>query len=229
MPENRLLAALPRSEYERLVGGMGTVSFAAGQVVYGAGGPLRNVYFPRSGAFTLMVLTADGGTAAVGVIGNEGMLGLPAFHGAVRTRTETVCLLGPGTAWRMPGDRFQWESGRPGPFRELLHRYSRVQFDLLSQTAACRGLHGVAARCAYWLLACRDRAGRHEFPLTHESLALMLGVRRAGVTEAAGVFQSDGLIRYRRGRVEVLDPRRLEAAACECYRLGRDELDRFVS
>jgi CRP-like cAMP-binding protein len=226
--ENRLLAALPRAEYDRLIGGMGTASFATGQVVYQAGGPLRHVYFPRSGAFTLTVLTAEGGTVAVGLIGHEGMLGLAAFHGAVRTRTETVCLLGPATAWRMSGDRFQWEAGRPGPFRELLHRYTRVMFDQVAQTAACRGSHDVPARCASWLLACRDRAGRDEFPLTHESLAMTLGVRRAGVSEAAGALQADGLIRYRRGRVEVLDRKRLEVAACECYRITRDDSDRLA-
>jgi CRP-like cAMP-binding protein len=226
-PENRLLAALPAAEYARLVGEMTAVPFAPGDVVYYAGGPLRHVYFPRSGAFSLLAVLPDGAVAAVGSVGSEGLLGLAAFHGAARCRTMTVCHLCPCTAWRMPGDRFQRESGRPGPLRELLHRYARALFDQVTQSAACHALHTVPQRCATWLLQCRDRTGG-DFPLTHESLARMLGVRRASVTESARALQALGLIRYRRGRVEVLDAGGLAAAACPCYRLGRDDLDRLA-
>ena len=227
-PENRLLAALPAAEYDRLVAGMAAVPFAAGDVVYHAGGALRHVYFPRSGGFSLMAVLPDGAEAAVGTVGSEGVLGLAAFHGAVRCRTGIVCHLGPCTAWRMPGDRFQVEAGRPGPLRELLHRYARVLFDQVTQSAACHALHTVPQRCATWLLQCRDRAGGG-FPLTHEVLARMLGVRRASVTEAARSLQAAGLIRYRRGRVEVRDAGGLADAACPCYRLDRDDVGRLVT
>ena len=223
--ENRLLATLPGAEYARLVAGMDSISFTSRAVVYRAGGPLRHVYFPQSGVFSLAVLMADGRTAEVGVVGRDGVLGMPAFHGAVRSRVEVVCQAGPGDAWRMPGDAFQREAGRPGQFREMLHRYARVSFDQVAQAAACNGLHTVAQRCARRLLEARDRAGADEFPMTQEFLASLLGVRRESVTLAAGHMHQAGTIEYARGRVRVVDPGRLEAAACECYRVGRDELD----
>jgi len=125
----------------------------------------------------------------------------------------------------MWGDHFQRESGRPGPLRELLHRYARVLFDQVAQTSACHALHSIPQRCASWLLQCRDRAGSDDFPLTHEAVSRMLGVRRASVTEAAFALQSLGLIQYQRGRVQVLDAAGLRAAACPCYRPARDEID----
>jgi CRP-like cAMP-binding protein len=227
--ENRLLATLPGAEYGRLVAGMDPVSFAPRDVVYRAGGPLRHVYFPRSGVFSLAVLMADGRTAEVGVIGRDGVLGMPAFHGAVRSRVEVVCQAGPGDAWRLPGDAFQRAAGRPGLFRELLHRYARVSFDQVAQAAACNGLHTVAQRCARRLLEARDRAGADEFPLTQEFLASLLGVRRESVTLAASHLQRAGAIEYARGQVRVRDAGLLEAAACECYRVGRDDLDRLAA
>ena len=227
-PVNRLLASLPAAEYGRLVAGMDAVSFGPRDVVYRAGGPVRHVYFPRSGVFSLAVLMADGRAAEVGVVGRDGVLGMPAFHGAVRTRVEVVCQAGPGDAWRLAGDAFQREAGRAGPFRELLHRYARVSFDQVAQAAACNGLHTVAQRCARRLLEARDRAGADEFPMTQEFLASLLGVRRESVTLAAGHLHQAGAIGYARGRVRVRDAGRLEAAACECYRVGRDELDHLT-
>jgi CRP-like cAMP-binding protein len=228
-PQNRLLATLPPGEYSRVVAVMDAVSFPPRAVVYRAGGPLRHVYFPRSGVFSLAVLMADGRTAEVGVVGRDGVLGMPAFHGAVRSRVEVVCQVGPADAWRLPGDAFQREAGRPGPFRELLHRYARVTFDHVAQTAACNGLHTVAQRCARRLLEARDRAGADEFPLTQELLAALLGVRRESITLAANHLQRAGVIEYSRGRVRVRDAGRLEAAACECYRVGREDLDRLAA
>jgi CRP-like cAMP-binding protein len=228
-PDNRLLATLPATEYSRLVAAMDVVSVATHDVVYRAGGPLRHVYFPCSGVFSLAVLMSDGRAAEVGVIGREGVLGMPAFHGAVRSRVEVVCQAGPGDAWRLPGDAFQREAGRPGLFRELLHRYARVAFDQVAQAAACNGLHTVAQRCARRLLEARDRAGADEFSLTQEFLASLLGVRRESVTLAASRLQQAGAIEYTRGRVRVRHAGRLEAAACECYRIGRDDLDRLAT
>jgi CRP-like cAMP-binding protein len=168
---------------------------------------------------------ADGRAAEVGAIGREGVLGLPAFHGAVRSRVEVACQAGPADAWRMPADAFQREAGRPGLLREALHRYARALFDQVAQAAACNGLHTVPERCARRLLEARDRAGADDFPLTQEYLGYLLGVRRESVTLAASHLQRAGAIKYLRGRVRVLDAGRLEAAACECYRVARDDLD----
>ncbi len=223
---NRLLAALPAAEAARMVAGMSPSPFATGDVVYRAGGPIRDVYFPRFGAFSLVAVTEDGRSAEAGAVGNEGMVGLAAFHGAVRSRVQVVCQVAPCTALRMAGADFQRESGRPGPFRDLLHRYALALFDQVALNAACNVLHAAPQRCARWLLTARDRAGSDEFPLTHEFLAAMLGVRRATVTIAALAFQSTGAIAYRQGRVRVLNRARLEAAACGCYRAARDYLDR---
>jgi len=204
---------------------MASVAFSAGDVVYRPGGPIRHVYFPYRGAFSLLAAMPDGRAVEAGSVGSDGVLGLSAFHGAVRSRAEVVCQFSPSAAWRMAGDAFQREAGRPGPLRDLLHSYTRVLFDRVSLAVACGVLHPAPQRCATWLLLAWDRAEAAEFDVTHEHMARLLGMRRATVTDAAGKLQASGAIAYRHGRVCVLNRTRLEAAACECYRGAQVDFD----
>ena len=226
-PENRLLATLSKSEFDRLTARMDDVTFAVRDMAYRANGPITHVYFPRSVMLSVVVVLENGGTSEVSVIGNEGMSGVPAFLGADRSRTEVFCQM-PCEARRMTAAAFREEVGGSGPFRDLVQRYAHALFNLISQSTACNHHHSIESRCARWLLMSQDRAEADEFPLTQEFLAMMLGVHRPSVTVVAGALQRAGLIRYTRGRVTVLDRKGLEAAACECYRAVRAELDRLV-
>ena len=164
----------------------------------------------------------------MGVVGREGMAGVPAFLGADRSPTEVFCQI-PGECLRLPVAVFKEEVRQDGPFRAVIQRYTQALLNLVFQSTACNHHHTVDSRCARWLLMTHDRVGADEMPLTQEILAMMLGVRRASVTEAAGVLQRAGFIIYRRGRLTILDRAGLEAAACECYRVVRDEFDRLLS
>jgi CRP-like cAMP-binding protein len=226
-PENRLLAALPRPDFDRLTARMDDVSFATRDMAYRANGPIPHVYFPRSGMLSMVIVLEGGKTSEVGVIGNEGMAGTPVFLGADRSPTQVFCQI-PCEARRMPVAAFREEVGRDGPFRDLVQRYTQALFNLVSQSTACNHHHSVDSRCARWLLICHDRVGADEFPLTQEFMAMMLGVHRPSVTLTARTLQKAGLVRYTRGRVTVLDRKGLEAVACECYRVVRAELDRLV-
>ncbi len=225
--ENRLLAALPAADYDRVTARADDVALAFREVVYPEGGPVEAVYFPRSGILSMVVTTADGRTAEVGIVGREGVAGLPAFLGTGRSHPRVFCQA-PGRAWRVPAGILREEAGRSEPLRGRLLRYTEYLLTATAQSAACGQLHPVEGRCARWLLDTHDRAGADEFPLTQEFLSMMLGVRRATVTVAAGQLQKRGLIRYRRGVMRVLQRAKLEAAACDCYRLVRDTLDRAL-
>ena len=228
-PDNRLLAALPPAEADRLRGLTDEISLELRDEVYRPGGPVRYVYFPRTGVFSLVVVLEDGRSVEVGTVGNEGMVGLPAFFGSDRSHTEVMCQIAPCTARRMPADVFNQESARPGPFRDLLGRYAQVVFNQVAQSVACAHMHPIEERCARWLLSTRDRVGGNEFYLSQEFLAMMLGVRRPSVTMAAGSLQSAGLIRYRHGNVVIVDGPMLEESACECYRIIRDDTERLLA
>jgi CRP-like cAMP-binding protein len=224
--ENRLLAALPPDEFARLLAQTDVMSFRIRDVLSRAAGPLESVYFPRSGLISAVFVMLDGRAAEVGVVGSEGMLGVSAFLGADLYPSQVICQI-PAEVLRMPAAAFAAEVRRGGPLQDVVYRYTRVIIDNTVRMAACNCLHRVEERCARWLLMCRDRAGTDEFPLTQEFLALMIGVRRASVTLAAGVLQNAGLISYRHGRVTILDRERLEDASCECYRALREEYDRI--
>jgi CRP-like cAMP-binding protein len=227
-PENRLLAALPREDRERLVRRMDEVTLALGDEVYRATGQIRHVYFPRTGIISKVIDMQDGETVEVGTIGREGLAGLPIFHHVERSPFRTYCQLPPCLCRRLPVDLFEQEVLKEGPLRLLLHRYSHARLCMTAQIAACNRLHPIEQRLARWLLTTRDRVGKDELNLTQQVLSEMLGVRRPSVSLAAGALQARGLIRIGRGRVTIRDGERLEAACCECYRAVRDEFDQFL-
>ena len=213
---NRLLTALPPAEWAYLRPHMEPVPLGVGQVLYRTGEPIAHVYFPRSGVVSLLTSLGDGSAIAVGLVGREGMVGLPVVLGADTTRGDAICLL-PGDALRLGTAALRERLREAGALRERLARYTHERLVETAQAIACSRRHTVVQRCACWLLMTHDRVDGDSFPLTHRSLGAMLGVRRATVTAAAGALQRTGGIAYHSGRVTVCDRARLEAAACECY------------
>jgi CRP-like cAMP-binding protein len=226
-PENRLIAALQADARDRLMRRSERVSFGLGDPVYEPGAPVDHLYFPRTGVFSMLITMRDGSSVEVGTVGNEGMVGLPAFLGAASSPARVFCQV-PGESLRLPSDALREDSVRGGPLSDLLRRYTQAVLNQVSQSAACNHLHSLGQRLARWLLMTQDRAGSGELPLTQDFLAQMLGVRRSSVSEVASGLQQAGLIRYHRGRVTVVDRTELEAASCECYRVVRDEYDRLL-
>ncbi|HJT19278.1 MAG TPA: Crp/Fnr family transcriptional regulator [Nitrospira sp.] len=227
-PENRLLATLDVKERRRVLERATTVSMEMKTQLYDKNKKIQQVYFPITGVYSIVSDTKNGRTAEVATVGNEGILGLPIFF-----RTETVplrCFVQiPGESLMLQVEDFrQLTRDMNAPLCQLLYRYTQALFNQLAQHAACNSLHDVQKRCARWLLMSHDRVGSDDFPLTHEFLAQMLGVRRASVTEVARKLQSAGLITYRQGIMTVIDRKGLERAACEHYRLIRDEYDRLT-
>ena len=191
------------------------------------GEPVAAVHFPETGWASMLATLEDGDAAEVGVIGYEGMIGLPVLLGADRDDIEAMVQC-PGTALRIEAAAFREELERAPAFRDLLLRYALVHHGQTARIAACNGRHPTGQRLARWLLMAHDRAEGDNFPMTHEFLGMMLGVRRAGVTVAAGVLQRAGFIRYDRGRIEVTDRAGLEAATCECYGVVRRAYERLL-
>lgn len=225
--DNRLLQVLPQAEYDSLAAELEPVTLAAMQVLAEAGLPLDHVYFPRTTVISMVRRMGDGTMVEAGVVGREGMAGLAIAFGNTSS-PEVVLASVPGLCHRLPARRFhELLPGLP-VMRSLLDRYALVLIDQLSQTIACNSLHSIEQRCARWLLNAQDTAGYHDFHLTHEVLARMLGVRRAGVTVAALVLQREKLIDYSRGRVVILNRHGLEQAACECHALMRARIERFL-
>lgn len=225
---NRLLAALAPDAAAWLEPHLAPVSLDVGQVLAEPGEPFTHVYFPETAIVSLVNRMADGAGVEVGTIGNEGMAGVAAFLEAEAAESQTFCQI-PGAALRAPAAVVAEAAGAPPTFRRLLNRYTQAYLTQVAQGAACNRLHHLEARCARWLLMTHDRVGGADaFPLKQEFLALMLGVRRAGVTVAAGALQDAGLIRYRRGGIRVLDRAGLEAASCECYGIVRRAFDRLL-
>src|ERR1700733_3246379 len=224
--ENRLLVALPKDDHDRLLPHLENVSLPLREILYEANGPIAHVFFPLIGVVSLVIM--DGGfSLEVGVIGNEGMVGTPVFLGADRSPTRAIAQI-PGEALRMEATVFQKEMRRGGPLYGLVQRYTQAMINQISQSIVCNHRHSVEQRMCRWLLMSHNRVGADEFPLTQEFLAQMLGVRRPTVTAVAGILQKAGLLRYHRGRITVLDRKRLEAASCECYEVVAKELDRLL-
>jgi CRP-like cAMP-binding protein len=215
-PANRLLGALPRRDYYRMVPRLAEEALEHAEVLLEPGEAIRSVYFPESGIVSLVALMKNGGMAEAGMVGREGLVGLPIVLGTGTSPFRAVVQV-PGTARRMDAGTFRAELKRGRALNAVLHRYLHAVVTHLAQSSACNSHHSVEQRCCRWLLLAHNRLGTEEFPLTHEFLAAMLGVRRTGVTEVAGRLQRDGLIRYSRGRVRILDRDGLEAAACECF------------
>ena len=225
--ENRLLVALTSDDYDRLLPHLEKVSLSLRDILYEANGPIPHVFFPLYGVVSLVIIMEGGFTLEVGTIGNEGMVGTPVFLGSGSSPTRAISQV-PGEALRMETTVFQEEMRRGGPLYGLVQRYTQAMINQISQSTVCNHRHSVAKRMCRWLLMSHDRVGTDEFPLTHEFLAQMLGVRRPTVTAAAGILQKAGLISYHRGRLTVLDRKGLEAASCECYEVVAKELDRLL-
>jgi CRP-like cAMP-binding protein len=225
--KNRLLAALPRDEYDRLHTNLEKVSLPLKEILYEANGPIAHVFFPLNGVVSLVISMEGGFTLEVGTIGNEGMVGTPVFLGSESSPTRAISQV-PGEALRMEATVFQEEMKRDGLLYGLVQRYTQAMINQISQSTVCNRRHSVQKRMCRWLLMSHDRVGTDEFQLTQEFLSQMLGVRRPTVSAVAGILQKAGLLTYRRGRMTILDRKGLEAASCECYQVVREELDRLL-
>jgi CRP-like cAMP-binding protein len=226
-PKNRLLAALPQADFERFFAELEPVSLTLKQVLYQVGDPLGWVYFVERGVVSVLTSMANGASIEVGMIGNEGIVGVAALLGSEASAQQIIVQV-PGTALRIKASACRAAFEQSAAVRALMHRFILAFIDLGAQTAACNRLHSIEQRCARWLLMARDRVASDEMPMTHEFLATMLGVRRAGVTETIGGLQLSGLIRNHRGAVTIVDGDGLEAAACECYRIDHERLLRLI-
>jgi CRP-like cAMP-binding protein len=223
---NRLLARLPPKEYQHLLPRLQLVPLALKQVLYESRSPIDYAYFPSRGVVSALTVMADGKGIEVATIGDEGMVGLPLLVGA-KTTVHRVIVQVPGEALRIAENVLREEVSRDSPLRRLLVLYHTAFLAQVSQAVACNGLHSVHQRCCRWLLMTQDRAHSEVFPMTHEFLAAMLGVRRSTVSEVLEPFQEQGLIRSNRGTVTVLDRKGLEAGSCECYRSIIEEFERL--
>lgn len=219
---NQLLAALPAKERDRFLADCTTVDLPLGSVLYEQGERIRYVYFPTESFISMLTTVDRDSTIEVGMIGSEGMCGFTLGLGGGHHAPLRALAQGAGAAWRMKTTTFRRHLESMPALRQLLDRYVYVLLRQLAQTAACTRFHVVEKRLARWLLMTGDRAHADSFDMTQEFLAHMLGVRRVGVTNAAGILQSRKLIRYKRGNITILNRDRLEAAACACYRSDLD-------
>jgi CRP-like cAMP-binding protein len=226
-PRNRLLAALPAADLARLWPRLEPVALALRQTVHAAGEPITHVYFIETGWLSMLVALQDGEGAEVGLVGREGMAGLPVLLGADFDDIEAM-VQAPGTALRLTQAAFREDLNHSPSHRALLLRYALVSHGEVAWTGACNGRHAIGQRLARWLLMAHDRADSDAFPITHEFIAAMLGVRRASVSVAASILQKAGLIHYARGQMTITDRPGLEAAACECYGVVRRLHERLL-
>jgi CRP-like cAMP-binding protein len=224
---NHLLAVIPASEFRELTAHLTTVDLRAKDRLAETNRPIEMVYFPLDAVLSMAAVDRAGEAVEVGSVGCEGMTGLPVLLGAEQSTSRVVVQIG-GQAERMDAAVLQREARRHDHFRRLLHLYAQAFMTQVAQSTACSRLHAADQRLARWLLICRDRVGRDEMPITQETMSVMLGVRRATVTEAASRLQRDGLIRYRRGVLAIVDRPGLEAVSCECYQIVREEFDRLL-
>jgi len=225
---NRLLATANREEMELLEPHIERVALEVGDQLIVPDEPIRNVWFPETALASLVIVLEDGTTVESGAVGREGMVGIPVLLGTDRTPMQTVTQVG-GDALRIPSDVMKAVYERNGPMRYRMNRYVNTMFIVASQSAACNRRHQVEGRLARWLLMSSDGIGSDEIGITQEYLAAMLGVRRAGVTEAALALQERGNIRYRRGSVTIVNRRELEDIACECYSIVKEEYEKMLS
>jgi CRP-like cAMP-binding protein len=226
--QNHLLAALPAAEFDRLLPHLELVPMPLAEALYESGGRLNHVYFPTTSIISLLYVMEDGASAEIAVVGNEGILGIALFMGGETTPSRAV-VQSAGFGYRLKASILKLEFNRGGAVMHLLLRYTQALITQMAQTAVCNRHHSVEQQLCRWLLLSLDRLPGSELSMTQELIANMLGVRREGVTEAAGKLQRDGLIRYTRGRIMVLDRPKLEEAVCECYGVVKKEFDRLLS
>jgi len=225
--QNHLLAALSQSDGERIFPNMEYLPMPLGEALYEAGDTMNYVYFPTSAIVSLLYVMEDGASAEIAVVGNEGIVGIALFMGG-ETMPNRAVVQSAGHAYRMKGQILKQEFNRAGPLQHLLLRYTLALFSQMAQTAVCNRHHSVDQQLCRWLLLSLDRLPANELVMTQELIANMLGVRREGVTEAAGKLQDAGLIHYSRGHITVLDRPGLEARVCECYEVVRKEFSRLL-
>jgi CRP-like cAMP-binding protein len=226
--QNHLLSGLPTAEFDRLSQHLELVPMRLGEALYESGGRLQHVYFPTTSIVSLLYVMEDGASAEIAVVGNEGILGISLFMGGETTPSRAV-VQSAGFGYRLKAQMLKDEFNRAGPVMHLLLRYTQALITQMAQTAVCNRHHSVEQQLCRWLLLSLDRLESDELSMTQELIANMLGVRREGVTEAAGHLQNAGLIRYSRGRITVLDRPGLEKKVCECYAVVKKEFDRLLS
>ncbi|PXW28600.1 Crp/Fnr family transcriptional regulator [Paraburkholderia caballeronis] len=224
---NHLLAALPRDERERIAPHLSTVAMPLGQVVYESGDHLSHVYLPITAIISMLYVMENGASAEIAVVGKDGLLGVALFMGG-ETMPNRAIVQSAGHAFRLSGPVVKDEFARGGALQRIFLRYTQALITQMAQTAVCNRHHSISQQFCRWLLLSLDRLESNEVRMTQELIANMLGVRRAGVTETARKLQDEGIIRYTRGLIEVLDRGALEAQVCECYRVVKRESDRLL-
>jgi len=224
---NHLLAALPAEVQQRLLPFLERVPMPLGMVLYESGDTMHHVYFPTDCIVSLLYVMEDGASAEISVVGNEGLIGVALFMGGLSTPSRAL-VQSAGFAYRMPGQRLKDEFNRHGELMLLLLRYTQALITQMAQTAVCNRHHSIDQQLCRWLLLSLDRLHDNKLSMTQELIANMLGVRREGVTEAAGKLQKLGVIEYSRGCITVLDRPRLETLCCECYAVVKKETDRLL-
>ncbi len=227
MSANQLLMALPPGEYERVIPYLEPVSLVLGQVIYEPKQPIKEVYFPLGAMISLVSMMKDGSTTEIGLVGNQGMVGIPIFLGG-NISTNRAIVQVEGKALKMDASILKSEFERGKQLQTKLLLYTQARLTQISQVAACKSHHLIEERLARWLLSVHDCVNKTELPLTQKFISEMLGVRRASVTEAAIALQKAGLISYSRGQITILKRKELEEAACECYGLIHDEFKRLL-
>ena len=225
--QNLLLDALQNAEFDRLSPNLELVEMPLGKVLYESGGMLEHVYFPTNSIISLLYVMENGSSAEIAVVGNEGILGISLFMGGETTSSRAL-VQSAGHAYRLKAQLLKDEFNRGGPVQRLLLRYTQALITQMAQTAVCNRHHSVEQQLCRWLLLSLDRLACDELTMTQELIANMLGVRREGVTDAAGKLQRDGLINYSRGHITVLDRPKLEKRSCECYQVVKAEFDRLL-
>jgi CRP-like cAMP-binding protein len=222
---NRLLAALPAADYTRILPSLTVVPLKLKEILHKPGDPIRHVYFPGRGFLSLLTVLEDGSMVEIATVGREGMVGVSAILDGTPVTSTAMVQGATDTCYRMNVDAFRREIDRRGAFHELMAHFAQALFGFVAQSTACNAIHSVEQRLARWLLMAQDRMGSDEFPLTQEFVAMMLGASRPTVSVVAGTLQKAGLIKYRHGRVTIVDRENLEAASCECYWAATDLLN----
>lgn len=225
--QNHLLGAIPEAEWKRFARHLTHVELKLGDVIYESGTDQPHVYFPTDSIVSLLYVLEDGSSAEIAIVGNEGLVGISLFMGGGTTPSRAV-VQSAGHAYRMEGKFIREEFILAGPVQQLFLRYTQAMLTQMGQTAVCNRHHSVDQQLCRWLLMSLDRLPSNDLTMTHDLIANMLGVRREGVTQAAGKLQRAGVIHYHRGRITVLDRPKLERMACECYEVVRKEFMRLL-
>jgi CRP-like cAMP-binding protein len=226
-PANRLLATLAKKDYLRLLPKLKQTMLVFGDILFEPGDSIKHVYFPNDSIISLLSAVAERSTLEVGMVGNEGMAGLPVFMGVSVSRTRAL-VQGAGSAMKMTAAALRAETQQLSPLHRLLQRYTHSLLTQISQSSVCNRFHSVESRLARWLLMSSDRLGRDEFRLTQDFMSNMLGVRREGVNKAAGALEDRKLIKYNRGQLTILNRPGLEEVACACYAIIKAESDSYL-